>query len=277
MLVLKEELRKVLKRPIGQLFPNFEDALQLIKKTKFLISVGDETTINLLKNNLTPNLAIIDNHIQKKRHNIDLDYTKNVFNVNNPPGTITDQLWETIDLTIKKSVKHQLIIVDGEEDLAVLPCCLMAPEYGIILYGQPNQGLVLVKASDVKEKAEKYIEMFDVKKLKELRYHGDRYNPKKENKVLNRNEVRFDCTYTGETTPKILDVKNKLVALLNTKKELLVIDSLQPNYGEAKATGYAKVYDSKEDLEGIEPKNIVEKNKEPEIHSKETTEENSEE
>ncbi|MDR2830733.1 MAG: 30S ribosomal protein S24e [Methanobrevibacter sp.] len=99
---------------------------------------------------------------------------------------------------------------------------------------------------------------------------------KKENKVLNRNEIRFDCTYTGETTPKILDVKNKLVALLNTKKELLVIDSIQPNYGEAKATGYAKVYDSKEDLEGIEPKNIIEKNKEPEVHSnEETTEEKS--
>ncbi|MDR2830734.1 MAG: DUF359 domain-containing protein [Methanobrevibacter sp.] len=164
MLVLREELRKILKKPFGQMFPNFEDALQLIKKTEFLISVGDETTINLLKSNLTPNLAIIDNHIQKKRHNIDLDYTKNVFNINNPPGTITDQLWETIDLAIEKSFsENQLIVVDGEEDLAVLPCCLMAPEYGIILYGQPNQGLVLVKISNVKKKAEKYIEMFDVK------------------------------------------------------------------------------------------------------------------
>jgi uncharacterized protein (UPF0218 family) len=164
VLVLREELRKILKKPFGQMFPNFEDALQLIKKTEFLISVGDETTINLLKSNLTPNLAIIDNHIQKKRHNIDLDYTKNVFNINNPPGTITDQLWETIDLAIEKSFsENQLIVVDGEEDLAVLPCCLMAPEYGIILYGQPNQGLVLVKISNVKKKAEKYIEMFDVK------------------------------------------------------------------------------------------------------------------
>ncbi|MDR3223389.1 MAG: 30S ribosomal protein S24e [Methanobrevibacter sp.] len=92
---------------------------------------------------------------------------------------------------------------------------------------------------------------------------------KKENKVLNRTEVKFDCIYTGKTTPKILDVKNKLVALLNTKKELLVIDSLQPNYGEAKATGYAKFYDSKENLESIEPKHIIEKNKEPEANSKE--------
>ncbi|MDR2623969.1 MAG: 30S ribosomal protein S24e [Methanobrevibacter sp.] len=100
---------------------------------------------------------------------------------------------------------------------------------------------------------------------------------KKENKVLNRVEVRFDCVYTGEATPKILDVKSKLMVVLDTKKELIVIDSLQPNYGEAKATGYAKVYDSKEDLESIEPKNIIEKNKEPEPPSKEEEKESEEE
>jgi uncharacterized protein (UPF0218 family) len=164
VLILKEELRRILKKPMGQLFPNFEDAIELIKESKFFISVGDETTMNLLKNDLIPNLAIIDNSIQRKLHNKDLNYTKNVFKVDNPPGSITDQLWETIDLAIKKSVnENQLIVVNGEEDLAVLPCCLMAPDYGIILYGQPNQGLVFLRVSDIKEKAEKYIEMFDVK------------------------------------------------------------------------------------------------------------------
>ncbi|MDR2623968.1 MAG: DUF359 domain-containing protein [Methanobrevibacter sp.] len=162
MLVLKEDLRKILKKPMGRLFPNFEDVIPLLKKTEFFISVGDETTLNLIKNDLTPNLAIIDYSIQRRQHNIDLNYTTNVFNVDNPPGTITDQLWETIDLAIKKSVnENQLIVVNGEEDLAVLPCCLMAPEYGVILYGQPDQGLVLVKISDIREKAEEYIEMFE--------------------------------------------------------------------------------------------------------------------
>jgi len=98
---------------------------------------------------------------------------------------------------------------------------------------------------------------------------------KKENKVLNRVEVKFDCIYTGEATPKILDVKSKLVALLNTKKELIVVDSLQPNYGEAKATGYAKFYDSREDLESIEPKNMIEKNKEEEPPEEADAEEES--
>ncbi|MDR1819050.1 MAG: DUF359 domain-containing protein [Methanobrevibacter sp.] len=164
VLVLTDELRRILKKPMGQLFPDFREAIDSIKESKFFISVGDETTINLLKNDLIPNLAIVDNSIQREQHNLNLDHTNNVFNANNPPGTITDQLWETIDLAIKKSVdENQLIIVNGEEDLAVLPCCLLAPDYGIILYGQPNQGLVLLKISDIKYEAEKYIKMFDVK------------------------------------------------------------------------------------------------------------------
>jgi uncharacterized protein (UPF0218 family) len=162
VLILTDELRAILKKPMGQLFPNFEDAIKLIKKAKFFISVGDETTINLFNNDLIPNLAIIDNSIQRKKHNIKIhNYTTNIFNVDNPSGTITDQLWETIGIAIKKSTdESQLIIINGEEDLAVLPAVLLAPENGIILYGQPNEGLVLLKVSDIKEKVENYIKMF---------------------------------------------------------------------------------------------------------------------
>ncbi|WP_409199450.1 30S ribosomal protein S24e [Methanobrevibacter sp. DSM 116169] len=86
----------------------------------------------------------------------------------------------------------------------------------------------------------------------------------KDNKVLNRNEVKFVCDYEGEATPKILDVKSKLIALLNTKKNLIVIDSLQPHFGEAKALGYAKVYNTKDDLDYIETESVIAKNAEPE-------------
>lgn len=84
----------------------------------------------------------------------------------------------------------------------------------------------------------------------------------KENKLLDRNEVTFYCDYEGESTPKIIDVKSKLAALLNVKKELLVVDSLQPHFGEPKALGYAKVYGSTESLESIETASVIEKNTE---------------
>ena len=39
--------------------------------------------------------------------------------------------------------------------------------------------------------------------------------------VLGKFKDKFYVDYDGEATPKILDIKSKLVALLNTKKELL--------------------------------------------------------
>ena len=146
------------KKPLGTLYPNFEDAITDIKQAKFLISVGDQTTKNLSDNNIIPDLSIIDNLIQRKNHNHNIIQENNILEVSNPPGTITRDLWETIDsaitLTKKDKIKRQ-IIVKGEEDLAVLPCILIAPEDTIILYGQPNEGLVYLEASDVKERAEK--------------------------------------------------------------------------------------------------------------------------
>lgn len=86
----------------------------------------------------------------------------------------------------------------------------------------------------------------------------------KENKLLNRREIKFEVDYDGEPTPTILSVKHKLVTQLSTKKDLLVVDNIQPKYGEPVGEGYAKVYNNKEALQDIEKPNVLEKNKEPE-------------
>ncbi len=95
----------------------------------------------------------------------------------------------------------------------------------------------------------------------------------KDNKVFNRKEVKFYVEYEGESTPKILDIKSKLIALLNIKKDLIVIDNVQPHYGEPKALGYAKIYDSPADLEYIETESVMSKNKEIESSTDEAEEE----
>ncbi len=96
---------------------------------------------------------------------------------------------------------------------------------------------------------------------------------KKENKLLDRTEVKFYCLYEGEATPKILDVKSKLVALLDSSKDLLVVDSVQPHYGEPKALGYAKVYATADILKEIEKDSVIAKNEEPEEEVPEEEEE----
>ena len=95
----------------------------------------------------------------------------------------------------------------------------------------------------------------------------------KENKVFNRKEIKFYVDYDGDATPKLLDIKSKLVALLNTKKDLIVVDNVQPHYGEPKAIGYAKVYDTVDDLKYIEAKHVIAKNEEPEEPAEEEADE----
>ena len=94
----------------------------------------------------------------------------------------------------------------------------------------------------------------------------------KENKLFNRTEVKFYIDYEGEATPNLLAVKSKLVALLNCKKTCIVVDTIDAHYGEAKATGYAKVYATPEDLAYIETESVIAKNTEPEEPEEEAEE-----
>lgn len=146
------------KAPLGKLYADFEDAIPKIKEASFLISVGDQTTKNLVDNDLIPDLVIIDNRIQRKDHNHDIIRTENILEADNPAGTITENLWETIEKAISLTLKdseNRIIVVKGEEDLAVLPCLLVAPENAVVLYGQPNEGLVFVNVFEGKDKATK--------------------------------------------------------------------------------------------------------------------------
>lgn len=173
MLILPKRLRKKLKKPFGRLYTSPEDAS--IPEDAFIISVGDVTTHNLLKIGLKPNLAIIDNLIQRKTSKYKIRYDAKILKCENPPGTITDELWTSITEAIKSTKKDNfIIIVDGEEDLAVLPSIILAPPNTLIFYGQPNEGVVIVKAEKMKQKAEDLLKQF-----KEVKVDGDQNNRRK--------------------------------------------------------------------------------------------------
>jgi len=162
VLLLKKERRKLFKKPFGKIYHTLNDIDRSLLENHFIISVGDETTNNLLNAGIIPEIGIIDHIIERKPSKHSIEYSAVTLNVVNPPGAITDELWITIQKSIDIAPKSNvLIIVDGEEDLAVIPCVLMAPDDSLILYGQPGEGVVLVEVDKVKEKAKEMLDNFE--------------------------------------------------------------------------------------------------------------------
>ena len=162
MLVLKKESRGIFKKPFGKLYSALDDVDKDFLENHFIISIGDATTKNTLNAGIIPKIGIIDNKIERKISTHKIEYNAITLNVDNPSGTITDELWETIEKAKYLAEESNiLIVVNGEEDLAVIPCVLMAPKNSIILYGQPGEGIVVVEADKVKNTATKMLDNFE--------------------------------------------------------------------------------------------------------------------
>lgn len=166
---LTPELRKKLKKPIGTLIRgSFDETMKELKdlvekeNPPMIISVGDSVSKNLAKNNMFLKLSIVDNKVMRKRiQPIALAADKTLY-VKNPPATITEEALTTIQEALEQN-RCVKIVVDGEEDLLTLAAVLYAPENSFVVYGQPLEGIVVVKVTKQKKK-----EVTDVLKAMEI-------------------------------------------------------------------------------------------------------------
>jgi uncharacterized protein (UPF0218 family) len=165
---LPAELRPLFRKTFGVLYTGTgDDTIRKLSKdlgspTK-LISVGDVTTFHLLNSNIIPDILIVDDRTKRgpasARVVVGTKHTgfSEIF-VDNPPGVITEDLINVVHDAIR-SKDHVRIFVRGEEDLAALPAILLAPEGSVVLYGQPDEGVVLVKIT--KSKKEEILDLLD--------------------------------------------------------------------------------------------------------------------
>ncbi|MBP9716637.1 MAG: pantetheine-phosphate adenylyltransferase [Candidatus Levybacteria bacterium] len=150
-LQLPEILRSSLHKPLGKILSDVPREID-----SNIITIGDITTKKFNEKNINQFLSIIDFQVkrQKKFDGIsDLGFKEiKAIKIKNPAGTISSDLFKAIIDAIK-SKKRQIILVDGEEDLAVLPVIIASPLGFQIYYGQPDEGLVEVEVTEkVKEK-----------------------------------------------------------------------------------------------------------------------------
>lgn len=160
-LKLTGALREKLKTPFGTLYKGkgadcLDKVVRSLGKPTKIISIGDVTTYYLIKAGIVPDMCLVDDITM--RLPVDLEIRKGTAHksfkdvrVDNPPGLVTEALMAAIrdNMDSKAPVR---IFVNGEEDLAVIPACLYAPVGSAVIYGQPNEGVVVVRVTEEKRK-----------------------------------------------------------------------------------------------------------------------------
>ena len=160
---LPDSLREQLKIPLGILLPIGQDTKENIQKyisnNLYLITVGDKTTEKMIEYEIIPSLQIIDGFEKRQKREFPKLGNESELKVDNPAAEITLESIEIIKKAFTMTPPIRLT-VNGEEDLMVLPVCIHAPKNSVVLYGQPNKGLVLVQiTTEIRNKAQTLLDM----------------------------------------------------------------------------------------------------------------------
>jgi len=159
---LPKSLRNELAKPFGKIIQKIPTNL-ISEKT---ITIGDVTTHKFNLENVNQFLSIIDFNVQRKHEFntiLDLGFKdEKIKKVKNKPGTVSCELFTTVKTLITSKEKN-IILVEGEEDLAVIPSVLLSPLDYKIYYGQPNMGLIQIIVNlEIKEKVFDLFQKFEL-------------------------------------------------------------------------------------------------------------------
>lgn len=151
---LTPTLREELKTPLGLLIQGSSDETMktlkaLIEKERpsKIISVGDAVSDSMMRHGVSPQVLIVDNKVMRQPIQpiaVDADQT---LHVKNPAGTLAEETWAVIKEALRGK-RRTRVLVDGEEDLLTLVAVLCAPENSVVVYGQPREGIVVVKVTE---------------------------------------------------------------------------------------------------------------------------------
>jgi len=154
-----------MKTPLGVLLPESQtdksNIEKYLSKNSYVITVGDRTTEKMINFDLIPSLQIIDGLEKREKREPPKLSNATELTVDNPAAEITSQSIAMIKkaFTLQSPVR---LFVNGEEDLLVLPACIHAPENTVVLYGQPNQGLVIVRITpEIRNKAQRLLDLME--------------------------------------------------------------------------------------------------------------------
>ena len=131
---LPESQRDAFKEPLGREMPDSE--LDSVLDETIYLTVGDVVSLVFRKHGVRPRLSIYDGFTERREMT---EFARLVENepkkeVVNPAGTISAEMAEAVRRGI-----------EGEEDLAVLPCLVLAPDGMRVVYGMPGRCMMVVE------------------------------------------------------------------------------------------------------------------------------------
>jgi len=115
-----------------------------------LVTVGDVVSVTLVSKGIVPDVCIYDGMTERKEMKgfnpllEGLDHER--VSVVNMAGTISVGLIDAVKDALENPPKA--IFVDGEEDLALMPVVLLAPNGTKVVYGWPGVGMMVVTVSE---------------------------------------------------------------------------------------------------------------------------------
>jgi len=194
-LKLPLDLRKELAKPLGKLiFGNrvntINEIAAFLKKEidannavdRRLYCVGDIVTYDFLNDSFLRNyikICFVDEKTKRQeQEEIKFSFTEifdKFIELKNPAGTISSEIWPILEYILNENLKVLITIVEGEEDLLVIPLIselsLKPNIKHYVFYGQPPitdaeksipEGIVMVEVNEkIKERVSEIIELMD--------------------------------------------------------------------------------------------------------------------
>ena len=154
MYILKPEMAEELRKTKNKIYQTSPDSLT---NCDYIATIGDICTLKIFDEVREPELCIID---MKTKRDTPLDVKqkvkmkkigKRIVNVNNKAGTISRELWNSIEEAIDYPLNTK-IVVNGEEDLATLAVISMVKIGAKVIYGMPDKGMVVVDVNQQEKK-----------------------------------------------------------------------------------------------------------------------------
>ena len=146
---IPEDKRGLFKEPFGAFIE--ENDLKKINGKNKLITVGDVVSLTVSGNGIRPDIAVYDGMTERREMTEFANLVKSkgweTIEVINPAGTITSELVNAVRNALSGKKKTAIRVI-GEEDLAVIPCILLAPIGTDVIYGWPGKGMMLVTTDE---------------------------------------------------------------------------------------------------------------------------------